>query len=274
MKISIITVCLNAKDTIEETFKSIFNQTYEDVELIVVDGLSTDGTIDVIKKYKSKIAYFISESDKGIYDAMNKGVSLATGDFIFFLNANDTLYDNQTLEKVKNKLIENPTVKFLFGDIEVIYRNEQEPQIKTYTNIKNDFSLMFDNLCHQSIFYHKSLFEKYDLYSMQYKIYSDWDFNIRCLVKNKVEALYLPIVISKFDFTGISSDPNSQSIWEPERKMILKKYYPIFRLTVFVNNYLKKKYSFYNKLKQTSVFTAFINLFCSQKKYQLNIQEN
>lgn len=204
MKISIITVCLNAKETIEETFLSIFNQTYKNFELIVIDGSSTDGTLDVINKYKDEISYFISQPDNGIYDAMNKGIKVSTGDFIIFLNANDSFYNNQVLEKVAKILTNNPDVKFLFGDVTYILQDNIGTQ-QTYKNMKNVFSIMFDNICHQSIFYHRSLFEQIGLYSEDFKIYSDWDFNIKCLAEKKVKTIYLPIIICKFKLGGTCS---------------------------------------------------------------------
>lgn len=273
MKISIITVCLNAENTIEDTFLSIFNQTYKNIEFIVIDGKSTDKTFKIIEKYKDKIHYFVSEPDNGIYDAMNKGIQKSTGDFIIFLNANDVFYDNLVLEKVANKLIENPEMKFLFGDVELIYKNGQENRIKSFNNIKNCFSLMCDNICHQSIFYHKSLFEKYGLYSLEYKIYSDWEFNIKCLVKNKVKAIHLPIIVSKFNLEGVSTLQDNPDTVGLERKKILTKYYPIFKFVLFANNYFKKKFNFYKQLIQNPLFVNLINLFCSQKIYQLRISE-
>ena len=100
MKLSIITVSLNNKDTIEQTIRSVLSQTYNNVEYIVIDGGSTDGTVDIIKKYEDKISYWVSESDKGIYDAMNKGIRKATGDIVGILNADDFYVDENVLEKV------------------------------------------------------------------------------------------------------------------------------------------------------------------------------
>ena len=97
MKISIITVVKNAEKTIENTILSVLNQTYKNIELIIIDGVSTDGTLDIINKYKDKISYFISEPDTGVYNAMNKGIKAATGDIFYFLNANDSLYDDKVL---------------------------------------------------------------------------------------------------------------------------------------------------------------------------------
>ena len=100
MKISIITVSYNAAKTIEQTISSVVNQTYQDIEYIIIDGGSTDGTMDIIRKYEDRIAYWISEPDKGIYDAMNKGIDVATGDYVYFLGADDRLVDANIIDKI------------------------------------------------------------------------------------------------------------------------------------------------------------------------------
>lgn len=273
MKISIITVCLNTVNTIEETFLSIFNQTYKNIELIVIDGVSKDGTIEVINKYKDKIFYFISEPDNGIYDAMNKGIKASTGDFILFLNANDVFYDNLVLEKVAKTLSENPEVKFLFGDVDYLSDDKKKSGILKFDDIKDEFSLAFNNICHQSIFYHKSLFEKFGLYSQEFKIYADWDFNINCLVENKVSTIYLPIVISKFQLGGICSSLSNAKICKLEKKALIKKYYPDFSSIFFLNEFLRTKLGIIYKILINVLFIKKIaNLFSSQDKYKLNIK--
>jgi glycosyltransferase involved in cell wall biosynthesis len=248
MKISIITVCLNAKDTIESTFLSVFSQTYKNVELIVIDGASNDGTLDIIEKYKERISHFVSEPDKGIYDAMNKGIMLATGDFLIFLNANDVFYDEYVLEKVANTLNENPEAKFLFGNAEYISTDKQESQILSYDNIKNDFSIIFDNICHQSVFYRKSLFEEFGLYSEQFKIYSDWDFNIKCLAENKVKIIYLPLIICKFQLGGACSNSNSEKTCKFEKKALIENYYSKYKCFLLINDFLRSHLGFIYKI--------------------------
>lgn len=99
MKISVVTVCYNAADTIEKTMLSVLNQTYHDIEYIIIDGGSTDGTVEIIRKYADRIAYWVSEPDKGIYDAMNKGIKVATGEWINFMNAGDSLFSRDTLQQ-------------------------------------------------------------------------------------------------------------------------------------------------------------------------------
>lgn len=273
MKISVIIACLNARNTIEDTFLSILNQTYKNIELVVIDGASKDETIEIINKYKDKISYFISEPDDGVYDAMNKGIKAAKGDFIVFLNANDVFYDNFVVEKVAKTLIENPEAKFLFGDVDYLSQDSQSSNVLKFDNIKNDFSLAFNNICHQSIFYHKSLFERFGFYSEEFKIYSDWDFNIKCLVKNKVSAIYLPIVISKFQLGGICSDSANAKTCKLEKVALIKKYYADFSFIILSNEFLRTKLGIIYKILINGLFIRKIaNLFSCQDKYKLNIK--
>lgn len=257
MKISVVTVCLNAKDTIEETLLSVFNQTFKDIEFIVIDGASKDGSLDIIDKYKDKISHFVSEPDNGIYDAMNKGIKLATGDFICFLNAGDIFYNNSILEEVEKKLEQSPECKFLFGDAE--YISTESSKIVTYHNIKNEFSIIFDNICHQSIFYHKSLFEQLGLYSKDFKIYADWDFNINCLAKNKAKAIYLPLTICKFQLGGTCSNPESKTIYKKEKKLLIEKYYSKYKCLIKTNDFLRSHLGIIYKSLIKKIIDFFIS---------------
>lgn len=274
MKISIITVCFNAKNTIEETFLSISEQTHKDVELIVIDGNSTDGTLEVINKYRKNISHFVSERDDGIYGAMNKGIDFVNGDFILFLNANDVLYNEHVLETVSKVLDENPDTKFLFGDVDYISTDKKTSTIQTYENVKNAIWFINENICHQSIFYHKSLFKKFGHYSKDYKIYSDWDFNIKCLVKNKVQALYLPIIISKFQLGGLSSNRALKKIYKNERNALIEQYYPKSKFFIYINDFFKKNLrALYKFFINNYLIIKLVNLYSSQNLYKLNIKK-
>jgi len=123
--ISVVTVSYNAVSTIEQTILSVINQTYPNVEYIIIDGGSTDGTVDIIKKYADKIAYWVSEPDKGIYDAMNKGVVVATGEWINFMNAGDIFTDSDVIDKLFHQNIIINRVGIVFGDTLVVFRNRE-----------------------------------------------------------------------------------------------------------------------------------------------------
>ena len=159
-KVSIITVVYNGIEFLEETIKSVISQTYPNIEYIIVDGGSKDGTLDIIKKYEAHISKWISEPDKGIYDAMNKGIDLATGDWQNFLNAGDSFVDNNVLEKIFTSDLENITL--VYGDIIAIRENGQKLNVNAI-ELKDDNSIKKGmKVCHQAIFYNKNIMIKYD----------------------------------------------------------------------------------------------------------------
>lgn len=200
--ITIITVCYNASKYIEETILSVINQTYSNIEYIIIDGGSTDGTVDIIKKYADKIAYWVSEPDKGIYDAMNKGIVKASGEWINFMNSGDTFFSNETIslinfEKAINSLI-------IYGDnINILNDN-----INTYrkasklTNIK--YGMIF---CHQSSFV-RNTNNKDIIFDSHYKICADYNLFLGLYNKYGTKCFfYFPFPIAKYDnIYGISTN--------------------------------------------------------------------
>lgn len=198
MKISIITVCYNAALYIEETILSVINQTYKDLEYIIIDGGSNDGTVDIIKKYSSQITYWVSESDKGIYDAMNKGIHKATGDWINFMNAGDCFTNYDIISNIFKSPIPN-NIKFIYGDINFI-KEEQCTHIHAVAPkyIKNRMPCS-----HQALFIRNM--ENID-FNLKYRIASDYDVVHRFYIQYKENIFkYIPIIICNFDGNGISS---------------------------------------------------------------------
>lgn len=160
-KITVVTVCYNAVDTIENTILSVLNQTYDNIEYIIIDGSSTDGTVDIIKKYADKIAYWVSEPDNGIYDAMNKGIDIATGDYINFMNAGDGFYDNEALSNLMPFIKNNVSV--IFGkSIKTNGSGDEKLEIPIpfYTQNKR---IKSPGICHQATFVETSLLKKKNL---------------------------------------------------------------------------------------------------------------
>ena len=196
MKISIITVSYNAASTIERTLLSIYNQSYKDYEHIIVDGGSSDGTVDVIRKYEAKIAYWISEPDKGVYDAMNKAVKQAKGDWLLFLNSDDTFYSEDVLNRLAPQMISSHTI--YHGNV------MREPIHELYGGIFSRKRLCEANICHQAIFYPKSVFKKYS-YDLAYKLYADWNLNIKCMGDPDFHFQFIDITISNYNVNGLSS---------------------------------------------------------------------
>lgn len=253
MKISVITVCLNAKDVIEKTFKSVINQTYKDWEFVVFDGVSTDGTLDIIEKYKEYIAVFQSQKDGGIYDAMNKALKCALGDYLIFLNAGDTLYDDRVFERVAAKIKEQNNPDFAFGYANYTGDDSLPDRIDKYPRWRNKYFFANFCMCHQCIFYKKELFNDSD-YDTSFLIYADWEFNTKCAVKNKAKICNLGFCISNYDTKGFSSRKENFKIIREERKRIQKKYFKNIYPFLALDNFLVKNFnSLYRPIRRVLV---------------------
>jgi glycosyltransferase family 2 len=227
--ISIITVSYNAVKTIEETILSVLNQTYHNIEYIIIDGGSTDGTIDIIKKYQDRISYWVSEPDKGIYDAMNKGTLKASGEWLNFMNAGDTFYDEQVLEKVfKDKDWSNTDV--IYGDVIIKYSKKEELK-KVWPLTQLEKGMPF---CHQSSFIKTTLQKQYS-FNTNYKICSDYEF-FYTLYKKGYRFKYTDIIIAKFLYGGLSSDAIFNLL--VENWIIGKKNYKLYFIYLLIKVYL------------------------------------
>lgn len=204
MKVTVVTAVLNDAGHIEQTILSVISQTDIEIEYIIVDGGSKDGTLELIGKYKDKISLLISEPDRGVYDAMNKGIKYSTGDFVYFLNSGDVLLNPSILSKIKLEELKERNA-IIYGNVVVAYGNiEALEKPRPFFNSKMKFKGI--GICHQSMFFPGELIrnEKYDL---SYKIAADYDLVYR-LWRKGTEFLYKDITIAKYDWgKGISSNP-------------------------------------------------------------------
>jgi len=218
MRISIITVCYNSSKTIENTIKSVQNQNYPDIEYIIIDGASIDGTVDIIRKYENIIDKWVSEADRGLYDAINKGISRATGLYVGILNSDDVFFENNTVEKIADFLKANAELDAVTGDI-VQHRNGKI--IRKYSSAKwlpHKLKIGFMPP-HPSIFMRTALFEKFGNYSTDYKIGADYELIIRYFLKNKIKYKYSGITTTSMTVGGVSSSGiNSYNIITREIK--------------------------------------------------------
>ena len=207
MKVSIITVVRNNKDTIRDAINSVLSQTYKDIEYIIVDGASTDGTIEIIQSYGDKIAEFISEPDKGLYDAMNKGINLATGDIVGILNSDDFYIDEYVIEKVA-KEFEEKDVDSVFADLVYVKPGNLEKVVRHYdSSYFNPSRFAYGWMpAHPTFFVKKWAYEKYGAYRTDLKISADFDILIRFLYTHKVTYSYIQDVLVKMRTGGISSN--------------------------------------------------------------------
>jgi glycosyltransferase involved in cell wall biosynthesis len=204
MKISIITVCYNSASTIEKTILSVANQTYNDIEFIIVDGNSKDNTLAIIKKHGDKITKWISEPDKGLYDAMNKGIALATGDLIGILNSDDTFYSNTVIEEIAG-FHANNTIDASIGNI--MQHTAMGKTVRIYSSkywVPEKLTIGFMPP-HPSIFFKKGLFFKYGNYDLGFIIGADYELITRFFLKNKIIWKYSGITTTAMLVGGLSS---------------------------------------------------------------------
>jgi glycosyltransferase involved in cell wall biosynthesis len=204
--ISIITVSFNSVITIRDTIESIISQDYNNIEYIIIDAGSNDGTLDIIKEYKEHISYFISEADNGIYDAMNKGIAAATGDIIGILNSDD-FYPNsfiisnvaRTFEKQGCDAAYGDLVYVKFFDIDKIVRYWQSGEY-TVKKVKNGWMLP-----HPTFFVKKQLYDKYGYYHTDFKIAADYEMVLKLLYKHNIKVFYIPMILVNMRMGGASN---------------------------------------------------------------------
>ncbi|WP_437920146.1 glycosyltransferase family 2 protein [Sphingobacterium sp. LRF_L2] len=218
-KISIITIVYNNIRDIEFTIQSVVKQTYRNVEYIIIDGLSTDGTLDVIKKYSEHIDLLISEKDNGIYDAMNKGLAKATGEYVLFLNSGDELYEATTLEKIFSG---EEDADIYYGETKLVDEHRQilgDRRHKTPEHFNWRSFRYGMNICHQAIYIKRSLTVPYDT---SYKLSADIDWVIKAAKKSS-HIVNVNDYVAKYLVGGMSQKRHKQSL--NERFTIFKKHY-------------------------------------------------
>lgn len=226
MKISIITATYNSEAYIADCIESVYRQTYNNIEHIIVDGVSSDNTIKTIINMPNRVSKIVCEPDKGIYDAMNKGINLATGDIIGILNSDDFFTSNDVIETVVSNFI-NSDIDALYGDVHFVNPDDLIKYVRYYSSAVFKPSLFRFGFmpAHPSFYMKKDCYEKYGLYALDYKIASDFDLLIRYLYKEKIEYRYL-----KKDFvtmrTGGVSTKNFKSSVTLNKEIIkaCKKY--------------------------------------------------
>jgi glycosyltransferase involved in cell wall biosynthesis len=207
LKISIITVVYNRAATIERAIQSVLGQTYPHVEYIVVDGASTDGTVAVIEKYQSSIANFVSEKDKGMYDALNKGIQLATGDVIGILHADDVFADETILQQVADVMQEQSHVDCVYGDVGFVREEQPEKLVRYYSSAIFHPKLFKYGFmpAHPTFFCYKKLFDLYGYYRTDLEIAADFDLLLRYLKKYSLQSVYIPIMMVRMNMGGKST---------------------------------------------------------------------
>ena len=206
MKISIITVTFNSAVTLEQTIQSVLNQSYKNIEYIIVDGNSTDSTLEIIEKYKNKISTFVSEKDKGLYDALNKGIALATGDVIGILHSDDFYTSNTVIEQYVD-LFTTSGADAVYSDLYYVDKTDTTKITRKWKsgNYKPNLFLWGWMPPHPTFFVKAELYKKYKNFDLQFTSAADYELMLRFIHKNKINLAYLPIYTVKMRVGGKSN---------------------------------------------------------------------
>jgi glycosyltransferase involved in cell wall biosynthesis len=208
--VSVITVVLNGFTHIERCILSVIQQTYDNIEFIVIDGGSTDGTLDVIRQYDNVISYWSSEKDNGIYDAMTRGIHIASGNWVYLLGSDDVLLDSIATVAPYLKSEQN----IYYGDVYFPSRH------RIYDGVFSHIKLLFYNFSHQSIFFPRQLFSEYS-FNYKYKTKADYELNMRLFCQSNYRFVYLPVLVAIFnDVDGTSSLAEDDDFFADKKKII------------------------------------------------------
>ena len=224
---SIITVCLN-EPNLERTCESIVNQSYQNFEWLVIDGGSDEKTLHIFEKYKARMNYFVSEKDDGIYHAMNKGILQAKGHYCNFMNAGDSFYTSDALERARKVLEGEPEIDVLYGNA----LTSQERLVRPELKYELGEYLYYTTFPHQSTFIRNKCFKYYGLYDAKLKIASDYKYFL-LLYKNECIFMYFDVIVSRMDQSGISSNPLNRKLLFNEREQIISEFYTIDEIRYF-----------------------------------------
>lgn len=262
-KITVVTVTYNAQEYIEQTIKNILEQDYKNIEYLVIDGGSTDTTVDIIKQYEQNIEYWVSQPDKGIYDAMNKAIDKASGEWIIFMNAGDTFYSNDSIKKFLQDV--NTYTELYNGAINFIDSTTCEEKIRFPNGLEKVWITV--PCWHQASFIKTSLMKEYK-YSLEYKIAGDHDFYLKCFKDNKKFQFTNTIIAN---MVGGGLHQQQAKLAHIESMKIIANYAPnidlVYKSTFYLNLYEK------NPFLNNFIFSKSFNLFYSQleeikQKYQ------
>ena len=249
MKISIITTTYNSASTVEDTFRSLLRQGYQDIEYIVVDGCSTDGTIDIIKRYEPQFEgkmKWISEKDEGIYDAMNKGFAMATGDVIGILNSDDFYTADDILNKVADTMSKDDSLDAVYGDIHYVHPDDLQKSIRYYSSkpfcrIWMRFGFM---PAHPAFYCKRAIYEKYGAFDLEFPVSADFENLLRLIFVHKIKTKYIEADFVTMRTGGMSSSGlRSLKAGLRDRSKALKKNNvysnKLFLFSLYIYKYVK-----------------------------------
>ena len=235
MKLSLITVTYNSGETLACTIESVLSQSYPNIEYIIVDGASKDQTVSIIMEYEPKFhgrMKWISERDKGLYDAMNKGIRMATGEVVGILNSDDFFTTNDVLQQVADAFEANQELDAVYGDVHFVHPDNLEKCVRYYSSkiFKRELMIMGLMPAHPTFYLKKECFEKFGLYKTDYRIAADFEFLLRVIYKKNIRMQYLPLDMVTMR-TGGASTSGLES-----HKRIMKEHLRAFRENGIHNN--------------------------------------
>ncbi|MDD3037272.1 glycosyltransferase family 2 protein [Bacteroides sp.] len=235
MKISIITVTYNSEKTLRDTILSVFNQTYDDIEYIIIDGASTDSTLSIIAEYGNRISRVVSEPDGGIYDAMNKGISLATGDVVGFLNSDDFFINESVVDQIARHFLSS-AIDGVYGDVIFVNAEKKDKLVRYYSSRIFRPSLFRFGLmpAHPTFYVRRHYYEQLGGYSLNYEIASDFDLLVRFLYRYKLRTGYIssPLVVMRTG--GVSTESWSARILINKEDVLACRRYGIYTNTLMI----------------------------------------
>lgn len=222
---TVITVCRNESSNIRLTCESIISQRFEFFEWIVVDGASTDGTLDILEEYKDRIDCLISEPDAGIYNAMNKGISKASGEYLIFMNGGDSFSDADVLNAVASA----PQKEIIYGDIAFAGLNSE---VKHFPDVLPEGFLLENMMPHQASYIKRQLFELHGSYDESYAVAGDYDLFVRLIQVSRVSSTRVDRVLAFFDNEGVSSDSTQRALRKRENHRVRCRYFSRYRYSL------------------------------------------
>lgn len=207
MKVSIVTITYNSQATVEDTIKSVIGQDFKDIEYVIVDGKSKDQTLQIANKYSHRIAKIISEKDKGLYDALNKGIKNSTGDIVGLLHSDDLYANTNVISKVVQKFVQDPSIEGVYADLVFVSRNDLSRVMRSWKPgvYEEDSFLKGWMPPHPTFFVKREVYEKYGYFNIDLKLSADYELMLRFIHKHKIKLAYLSETIVKMRMGGVSN---------------------------------------------------------------------
>lgn len=207
MKVSIITITYNSAATVEDTLKSVVNQDYPNIEYLIIDGKSKDSTLQIVDKYKDKITTIVSEKDKGLYDALNKGIGLATGDIVGMLHSDDLYASDHVISDIVKTFENNKDAEGVYADLVFVDRNDINKVTRTWESGDYEEGDFLNGWMppHPTFFVKKECYERYGVFNTTLRLSADYELMLRMIHKNKIKLAYLPQVVVKMRMGGVSN---------------------------------------------------------------------